>query len=414
MLKIPFTYGGGCFDGFFGCLAWYKRAIANEWVGFRGAHEGRAILYIGVGLVFAILLALYFLYQAGLEIVLVFLLTLLFSIIISAPVDYLVRKGLKRGWATLIVLSSLALVFMLAVLTLAPMVAEQTRQLVAALPRLLESTQELAGELESALGLNVDLRPEAQELWDSARNYLSGNMVSTAVGVDTGVTNILSMGAIVLITAAYIVARPTPLITGFVALFPAGRRQQVREILSEIYKSVQRWLLGQLAYTAIIGSLFTVTWFAIGIPFALLLGILSGLLTFIPILGPFISVIPPVLLTFVDDPIKALWVVLLYLAIQSIESHVIHPLVMSQAVSLHPALIIFAIMIMGTLFEFIGILLAIPLVAALYVLVHELWTKRMDEKGTDPNPPPKEEPSSTKWEPADRLRRAAETVFRRS
>ena len=172
--------------------------------------------------------------------------------------------------------------------------------------------------------------------------------------------------------------------------------------------------MGQLAYMAIIGSLFTVAWFVIGIPFALLLGILSGLLTFIPILGPLISVIPPILLALVDDPIKALWVVLLYLAIQSIESRVVHPLVLSRAVSLHLAIVIFAIVIMGTLFGFIGILLAIPLVAALYVLVHELWTKRMDEKGSDPNPPPKEEPASTKQEPGGRLRRAAETLFRRS
>ncbi len=372
------------------------------------------MVFVGVGLVFAVLLALYFLYHVGVEIVLVFLLTLLFSIIVSAPVDYLVHKGLKRGWATLFVLGSLALVFVLAVLALAPMVTEQARQLVAALPGFLESTQELAGELESALGLKVDLRPDPQELWDSARNYLSGNTVSTAVGVGAGVADVLSMGAVVLITTAYIVARPVPLINGFVALFPAGRRQRVREILGEIYKSVQRWFLGQLAYMAIIGSLFTVAWFVIGIPFALLLGILSGLLTFIPILGPLISVIPPILLALVDDPIKALWVVLLYLAIQSIESHVVHPLVMSRAVSLHPAIVIFAIVIMGTLFGFIGILLAIPLVAALYVLVHELWTKRMDEKGTDPDPPPKEEPSSTKWEPGGRMRRAVETLFRRS
>ena len=171
--------------------------------------------------------------------------------------------------------------------------------------------------------------------------------------------------------------------------------------------------MGQLAYMAIIGSLFTVAWFVIGMPFALLLGILSGLLTFIPILGPLISVIPPILLALVDDPIKALWVVLLYLAIQYIESHVVHPLVLSRAVSLHPAIVIFAIVIMGTLFGFIGLLLAIPWLRH-YTYSYELWTKRMDEKGTDPDPPPKEEPSSTKWEPGGRMRRAVETLFRRS
>ncbi len=180
------------------------------------------MVFVGVGLVFAVLLALYFLYHVGVEIVLVFLLTLLFSIIISAPVDYLVHKGLKRGWATLFVLGSLALVFVLAVLALAPMVTEQARQLVAALPGFLESTQVLAGELESALGFKVDLRPDPQELWDSARNYLSGHTVSTAVGV--GVADVLSMGAVVLITTAYIVARPVPLVNGFVALFPADGR----------------------------------------------------------------------------------------------------------------------------------------------------------------------------------------------
>lgn len=100
------------------------------------------IVYVGVGLIFAILLALYVLYQVGVEIIVVFLLTLLFAIILSAPVDYLVRTGLKRGWATLIVLGSAVLVFTLVVLTLAPMVAEQTQQLVAELPRFLESTQD--------------------------------------------------------------------------------------------------------------------------------------------------------------------------------------------------------------------------------------------------------------------------------
>src|SRR5919202_3614265 len=194
------------------------------------------MVFAGVGWVFAVLLTLYFLYQVGVEIVLVFLVTLLFSIIVSAPVDYLVRKGLKRGWATLIVLGSLALVFVLAVLTLAPMVTEQARQLVVALPGFLESTQELPGGLESALGLKVDLRPDPQELWDSARNYPSGNTVSTAVGVGAGVADILSMGAVVLITTAYIVARPVPLINGFVALFPANGRGCGRS-LGEIYKS---------------------------------------------------------------------------------------------------------------------------------------------------------------------------------
>ena len=230
-----------------------KCAGANERKGFRGAHEGRAdgIRWSRVGLrgpAHPVLpLPGRSRNRSGL------FTNPAFLDFVSAPVDYLVRKGLKRGWATLFVLGSLALVFVLAVLALAPMVTEQARQPVAALPGFLESTQELAGELESALGFKVDLRPDPQELWDPARNYLSGHTVSTAVGV--GVADVLSMGAVVLITTAYIVARPVPLINGFVALFPADGRGCGRS-LGEVYKSGQRWFLGQLAYMAIIGSLF--------------------------------------------------------------------------------------------------------------------------------------------------------------
>jgi predicted PurR-regulated permease PerM len=163
----------------------------------------------------------------------------------------------------------------------------------------------------------------------------------------------------------------------------------------------------------IIGLLFTIAWSLIRIPFALLLGVLSGLLAFIPVIGPLVSVIPPILLALVDEPIKALWVFLVYVAIQSVESHVLHPLVMSRAVSLHPAIIVFVLLIMGTLFGFVGVLLAIPLVAALSVLVRELWIELMDEKGTDPNPPEEEPPPATKPRMAW-LRRAAEALFHRS
>jgi predicted PurR-regulated permease PerM len=367
-------------------------------------------MYAGIGLVFALLLALYFVYQIR-EVVLVFLATLLFSIIISGPVDYLARKGLGRGLGTLIVLGGLALVLALAVLALAPVINDQVRQLIESFPTFVSDAQELAGQLESALGLQTEIGPDPQQLLGSAQDFFSGGPVSTALGVGASAAHALSLAAVILITTIYMVAWPAPLVNGFVAFFPAGRRQRVREILGEMYKAVQRWLLGQLAYMAIIGLLFTVAWSLIGMPFALLLGILSGLLAFIPIIGPIVSVIPPILLALVDDPIKALWVVLVYLAIQSVESHVLHPLVMSRAVSLHPAVIVFALLIMGTLFGFVGVLLAIPLVAALDVLVYELWIKRMDEKGTDPNPPEEEPPTKrrTGW-----LRRAAEALFRRS
>ena len=223
--------------------------------------------------------------------------------------------------------------------------------------------------------------------------------------------SVLSFGVVILIATIYAVAQPAPLVNGFVALFPAGRRQRVREILGEMYRVVQKWFLGQLTSMTLIGLLFTVAMSIIGIPFALLLGIFSGLISFVPFLGPVISVIPPVLLALTGDPIDALWVIVAYVIIQAIEGNLIQPIVMSRAVSLHPAVVMFGLLIMGTLFGFVGVFLAIPLTAALNVLLHELWIERMDDIGTDPNPPEGPKPYEPKGR-VRRLRRALGDLFR--
>jgi predicted PurR-regulated permease PerM len=141
----------------------------------------------------------------------------------------------------------------------------------------------------------------------------------------------------------------------------------------------------------IIGVLTAVALTIIGIPYALLIGTLSGILAFIPLIGTVISIIPPVLLALATDPILIVWVVLSYFVIHQVEAHVIQPIVMSRAVTLHPVVVVSAILILGSLFHLIGLLLAVPLVAALSVLVRELWIVRMDRIGTDPRAPTPEQ-----------------------
>ena len=371
----------------------------------------RRNIYIGIGLAFALFLAVYFVYQVR-AVVLVLLLTLLFSVIISRPVDYLARKGLGRGLGTLAVFGTLTLALAFGGVALGSVVESQAQQLVEDLPTLLSNAQHFIEGVQSRFGLDISL-PGSQQLLDSARSFLSGGAFSTFVSVGAGVANVVSLAVVVLISTIFAVARPAPLVNGFVVLFPAGRRERVREILEKMYKNVQRWFLGQLASMTIIGLLFTIALSVIGVPFALLLGILSGLLAFIPFIGPAISVIPPILLALAQEPISALWVILAYAGVQFVEGNIVQPVVMSRAVSLHPVIIVFALLIMGTLFGFIGVLLAIPLVAALHVLVHELWVKRMNQLGTDPDPPPKEEPLKM-TERVNQLGRAAKDRFRRS
>jgi predicted PurR-regulated permease PerM len=347
--------------------------------------------YTVIGLVFALLVGGYFVYRIS-GVVLAFLLTILLSIILSAPVNYLARRGWPRTWGVLTVVAVLAAVLWLFGLALVPAVETQSRQFAEAFPTLLEEALALANRLQSFFGLGTQIGLDPESLSGVAREFLTGSTVSTAAGVGLTAATVVSFGVVVFISTIYLVIRPEPWVNGFVSLFPAEWRQRTREVLQALYHTVQRWFLGQLAAMTFIGVFWAISLSLIGVPFALLLGIFSGLISFIPYLGALISVVVPVVLALISDPFSAVYVILAFIIIQQIEGNLLQPIVMSRAVDLHPALVVFALLVMGTLFGIVGVFLAVPLVAVLQVLVRELWVQRMDRIGTDPNPPAREPP----------------------
>jgi predicted PurR-regulated permease PerM len=339
-------------------------------------------------------------------VVLAFLLTILLSIILSAPVNYLARRGWPRTWGVLTVVAALAGLLWLFGLALVPAVETQSRQFAEAFPTLLEEALALANRLQSFFGLGTQIGLDPESLSGVAREFLTGSTVSTAAGVGLTAATVVSLAVVVFISTIYLVIRPEPWVNGFVSLFPAGWRQRTREVLEAMYHTVQRWFLGQLAAMTFIGVFWAISLALIGVPFALLIGIFSGLISFIPYVGALISVVVPVLLALISDPFSAVYVILAFIIIQQIEGNLLQPIVMSRAVDLHPALVIFAILVMGTLFGLIGVFLAVPLVAALQVLVRELWVQKMDQIGTDPNPPARESPKPKLPRPISRALKA--------
>ncbi len=339
-------------------------------------------IYRGIGLVFALLLGVYFVYEIW-TIVLVLLLALLFAIVLSGPVNYLVRRGLPKVLSVLSVLGCLVLALWLASVAVIPMILEQAEQFRRDLPTLSAEAQDLTIN-------GVGISP--QSVLEAGRAYLSSHVtLSSVLDVSRSITEAASLSLVAFIVTVYLVIHPTLLIDSFVSLFPAERREKVRDVLSKMYHAVQKWFLGQLSAMVIIGVLTGVALSIIGLPYALLIGAFSGILAFIPLIGFVLSIIPAVFLALATDPILIVWVVLSYIVIHLVEAHVIQPIVMSRAVTLHPVVVVSAILILGSLFNLIGLLLAVPLVAALSVLVRELWIARMDRIGTDPRAPTPEQ-----------------------
>jgi predicted PurR-regulated permease PerM len=347
--------------------------------------------YTVIGLVFALLLGGYFAYRTS-GVILAFLLTILLSIILSAPVNYLARRGWPRTWGVIAVIAAIGGVFWLLGLALVPAVETQSREFAEAFPTLLDEALALANRLQIFFGLGTQIGLNPESFSELGRKVLTGSTVSTAAGVGLTAATVVSLAAVVFISTIYLVIRPEPWVNGFVSLFPAGWRQRTREVLQALYQTVQRWFLGQLAAMTFIAVFWAISLSLIGVPFALLIGIFSGLISFIPYLGALISIVIPVLLALISDPFSVVWVILAFVIIQQIEGNLLQPIIMSRAVDLHPALVVFAILVMGTLFGIVGVFLAVPLVAALQVLVRELWVQKMDQMGTDPNPPAREPP----------------------
>jgi predicted PurR-regulated permease PerM len=368
----------------------------------RSRASGSSTAYTVLGLVFALLVGGYFFYRIS-GVVLAFLLTILLSIILSAPVNYLGRRGWPRTWAALAVLAALVVLLWLFGLALVPAVETQSREFAEAFPSLLDEALALANQAQSFFGLGTQIGLDPESLSDLGRRALTGSTVSTAAGVGLTLATVLSLGVVVFISTIYLVIRPAPWVDGFVSLFPAGWRPRTREVLEAMYQTVQRWFLGQLTAMTFIAVFWAISLSIIGVPFALLIGIFSGLVSFIPYLGATISVVIPILLALISDPFTVVWVILAFIIIQQIEGNLLQPIVMSRAVDLHPALVVFAILIMGTLFGLVGVFLAVPLVAAVQVLVRELWVQRMDEIGTDPNPPTRVPPKRNLPRPISRI-----------
>lgn len=180
--------------------------------------------------------------------------------------------------------------------------------------------------------------------------------------------------AIVLV-GLFFAMSPQIYMRGFIRLIAPNYRNRGLYLLDRSYVALQRWLVGQFIVMAFVGITTAVGLYLMDIPFALALGFLAFVLGFIPVLGPWITAIPLLLVTLLFAPDMVLWVMALSFVIQQLESYVVAPIVQDRLVSLPPVALLLSQLIMGTLTGFLGIALATPLVVVVIVWVQILYVK---------------------------------------
>ncbi|HYE80118.1 MAG TPA: AI-2E family transporter, partial [bacterium] len=168
-------------------------------------------------------------------------------------------------------------------------------------------------------------------------------------------------------------------------------RPAVYRIMQLLAERLVGWIKGMAVSMVAVGTLSVFALWLIGVPNALALGLLNGVLEFIPLLGPWLGGGIAVLVALLDDPTKAPWVALAALAIQQIEANVITPMAMSSNAEIHPFITLFALVLFGGMFGFLGMLLALPLVLLIWTVIQVLWVERTINTDRDPIAPVVEE-----------------------
>lgn len=294
---------------------------------------------------------------------------ILVSIFLRSLSDALKRlTGIPDGWSLgIIVLSLLGLVAWAGYVA-APSVAEQFDQLVRTIP---ESAQKIKTRLEGySWGQSLIDEAEPQKIFGRSRSLVGGfgGAFSSLLG---GIANLV----IILFIGLYGAIEPSVYKRGFLHLIPQPRRNRIAEVISEINETLRWWLIGKFFGMAVIGIFTTTGLWLLDVPLALILGLIAALFTFIPNIGPILAAIPAVLLGLAVSPEKSLYVGLLYLGIQAVESYLLTPLVQRKTINLPPGLTLAAQVFMGVSLGGLGVALATPLTAVGLVATKLLYVE---------------------------------------
>jgi predicted PurR-regulated permease PerM len=330
----------------------------GQWLGFLG-----------------LLISLYILWRIR-ELLLLVFTAVIFTIALNRIVRYLHRFKLKRNLAIVLTLVSSLIVTILIFVLIVPPFLEQFQNLIALLPRVWErirseitilKQQQLQFEWLPPLPTEADLIQQLQPLGTALFN----NFFAFFSNSFTALLQLL----LVFVLTLMMLVNPTGYRQTFLILFPSFYRRRVEEILVLSEEALGNWLAGIVLTSTFIGTLSGLVLFLLQIKLVLVHALLAGLLNFIPNIGPTLSMIFPITIALLDNPLKIWAIIIAYIIIQQIESYWLTPTIMAKQVSLLPAVTLMAQIFFAQTFGFLGLLLALPLTVVAKTWIEEVLFK---------------------------------------
>lgn len=358
-----------------------------------------------VAIVFGVLIALRFLWIAHAIFIVAFLGVLL-GLAVARAADFLERFHIRRAFgAPLIILTGIGLMVGLGAL-LAPSVQKQSKQLTTELPKLVDQVEKWIQRSPAKALVQPEAAPQGQQQSQAKPEQagaegqkqqsepakrdpqqqkeqeggLRGQLGREASGSFKFLFPIVSsvfgaIGGLVLVIfiAMYVGAQPGTYRAGIVHLVPHRNRERADEVLQTLGKTLRQWLVARLMAMVVIGTVTGIALALLDVKGAAALGVLAGLLEFVPFFGPVVSAVPAIGVALLDSPQKGMYVLILYLVMQQLEGNVITPLLLEKRLDIPPVLTVVGVASLGMVFGVLGMLIAEPLLAVVMVFTKMLY-----------------------------------------
>ena len=314
-----------------------------------------------------VILSFYLLYLIKDTLALLFIVLILVATF--SPVVENWSKKIGRWPAVLSVILIFIAALALLVYLVVPPVIYQTTQFISDLPGFAEKYSYLQRYVPT-------IEKNLNTITSSFNDY-TGGFISLTASIFGGIITFV-MGFVLFV---YLLIDEKGFKYSIVSIFPLEHRERLIEVIKKVAHKVGNWFRGQIILASCVAVIYFIGLTIIGVPFAVMLAVLSGVMDFIPVLGPTIAGAIAAFIALTDSPIKALIVIALYIAVQQLENTFLVPKIMQKAVGLSPIIIIIALLIGAKLMGIVGALLAVPISASLAVIIQEWPTiKKVWEK----------------------------------
>jgi predicted PurR-regulated permease PerM len=300
--------------------------------------------------------------------------TVLLAIPLASTATALERFGVPRALGALIALLAGLAVVVGTLALIIPAFADQANQLVSQVPAIVDDLQHRAHDIGGA-NAGADIQHFFQRYTEQP-----SELIGPLAAIGISVAGVLGAIVLMLITAFYMAVNPQPLVDGALALFPPERREWARGVMDRLRASWIGWMHGVLIDMLVTGVLLYAGLKLIGLDYAIFFAVFSAVLVLIPYFGSIAGAIPPTLFALTISPGTAALALGVYVLVQQIESNVTIPLVMANRVKLHPALVAIGVVVIGQLFGFIGLFVAVPILSLIVIAVDEIWVKPLERE----------------------------------